>query len=350
MDVSKLSLKNVVLHAVPKAGAKDKQSAEVTLSDLAADLDGPRRAFLEEKIRATLRFKARPVVEEQATPAADAIRAYLRADEADRDLVATSRELAELLYVSQPGMSPAGVVLVAEMEYAGSHTLLFAKLDREAGMRSAFVTTETGQMRVDIDFLTDLFVTDGTRVFKIGVFSTDDIKKNGSLAGTVVDEQSRGHEIARYFMTGFLGCNFSQRPAEQTENFMKGAEEFINSAHVTDAETKARYTTALLGTLQSQSKDLSVVKFATDHLDSTDRDAFLGHMQGRGLGQGLIKKDLTLVESRLKRVQIETDHGVFIMAPPERLEDGTITITPAEETGKSVVAVADGVKNVKSRG
>jgi hypothetical protein len=339
VDVSKLSLTSVVLHAVPKAGAKDKQSAEVTLSDLAADLDGPRRAFLEEKIRTTLRFKARPVVEEQATPAADAIRAYLQAD-----------ELAELLYASQPGISPAGVVLVAEMEYAGSHTLLFAKLDREAGMRSAFVTTDTGQMRVDIDFLTDLFVTDGTKVFKIGVFSADDIKKNGSLAGTVVDEQSRGHEIARYFMTGFLGCNFSQRPAEQTENFMKGAEEFINSAHVPDAETKARYTTALLGALQSQAKDISVVKFATDHLDSTDRDAFLGHMQGRGLGQGLIKKDLTLVESRLKRVQIETDHDVFIMAPPERLEDGTITIKPADEAGKSVVAVADGVKNVKSRG
>lgn len=350
MDVSKLHLRNVVLHAVPKASAKDKQSVSVTLSDLPADLDAPRRAFLEEKIRTTLRYKARPVVEEQATPAANAIRDYLHADEADRDLVATSRHLAEQLYASQPGISPAGVVLVAEMEYAGSHTLLFAKLDREAGMRSAFVTTDDGQLRVDIDFLQDLFVTDGTKVFKIGVFSLDDIKKDSSLVGTVVDEQSRGHDIARYFMSTFLGCGFSQRPAEQTESFMRGTEDFINSVKVPDAETKARYTTALLGALQSQAKDISVVKFATDYLDPTDRDAFVATMQERGLSQGLIRKDLSLVESRLKRVQIETEHDVFIMAPPKRLEDGTITIKPGDGAGKSVVEVTDEVKNVKSRG
>jgi nucleoid-associated protein YejK len=350
VDVSKLSLKNVVLHAVPKAGAKDKGSVPVTLSDLPADMDGPRRAFLEEKIRTTLRFKARPVVEEMATPAANVIRDYLRADEGDRDLVAISRQLAEMLYASQPGISPAGVVLVAEMEYAGSHTLLFAKLDREAGMRSAFNRTAEGQLRVDIDFLQDLFVTDGTKVFKIGVFAVDDLKKDGTLKGTVVDEQSRGHDIARYFMSTFLGCGYSQRPQELTENFMRGAEDFINSAKVQDAETKARYTTALLSTLQSQANDISVVKFATDHLDPGDRDAFVSTMTERGVGQGLIKKDTSLIESRLKRVQIETEHDVFIMAPPGRLEDGTITIKPGDGAGQSVVEVADEVRTVKSRG
>jgi nucleoid-associated protein YejK len=350
VDVSKLTLRNVVLHAVPKASAKDKQGASVTLSDLAADLDGPRRAFLEEKIRTTLRFKARPVVEELATPAANVIRAYLQAEEETPDLVAASRQLAEMLYTSQPGISPAGVVLVAEMEYAGSRALLFAKLDREAGMRSAFVRTDDGQLRVDIDFLEDLFVTDGTKVFKIGVFATDDIKADGTLRGTVVDEQSRGHEVARFFMSTFLGCGFSQRPQELTENFMRGTEDFINSSRVPDAETKARYTTALLSTLQSQAKDLSVIKFATDFLDPGDRDAYVSAMTERGVLQGLIKKDTSLVQSRLKRVQIETEHDVFIMAPPARLEDGTITIKPGDAAGRSVVEVTDEVRTVKSRG
>jgi len=347
MDVSKIKLRSLVLHSIPKAKAAEKEAGAtgLTISDLAAALDATRRLFLEDKIKTALDSRARPVIEdpEAKSAAAAAIRAYLQAKPDDQDLVATSQALARLLYNEQPGISPAGVVLVADLEFAGSTALLLAKLDREVGMR-AFTTNEHGQVQINIDYLTDLFVTAGTKVFKIAVFAAADIK-NDQLVGNIVDEQAGGHEVARFFLH-LLGCNFSQRPQEQTQHFFHGAEGFINSSRVPDAETKARYSVALLSAMQSQSKEINVRKFAAEHLDKNDRDAFVAAMTERGITTGVIKKDTELIKTRLKRVQIETDRDVFIMAPPDRLEDGTITVKTADGSEKSVVEVTDTVRRV----
>lgn len=347
MDVSKISLREVVLHSIPKAKALEKEAGILRLSDLPASLDATRRLFLEDKIKTALGAKARPVVEDPAaqSPAAQAIRSHLKAPAADRDLVAMSKQLANFLYQAQPGISPAGVVLVADLDFAGSDALLLAKLDREVGMR-AFETNDAGQLRINIDYLTDLFVTAGTKVFKIGIFTAEDIR-NDQLVGNIVDEQAGANQVARYFMH-FLGCDFRQRPEEVTEHFFHSAEDFINSARVPDAEAKARYSVALLAAMQSQSNELNVRKFAHDHLDKNDRDAFVSAMTERGVTAGTITKNTSLVQSRLKRVQIETDRDIFIMAPPDRLKDGTITVKKSEGQTPDVVEVTDTVKRVTS--
>lgn len=347
MDVSQLKLRSVVLHSVPKAALSGKDAAQPRLSDVIADLDATKRIFLEEKIKETLHAKARPIVEDAArqAKAAQEIRAYLVADAADRDLIATSKALATGLYLDQPGGAPAGMVLVADMTWAGSDTLLLAKLDQEVGMR-AFITDDSGTTRVNIQYLDDLFVTERTTVFKIGIFAKPDIK-NGLLSGQIVDAQVSGSGVAGYFLQHFLGCMFSQRPQELTELFANAAQEIINSSVVPDAEKRARYTVSLISTLQSQGKELDVKAFAREHLDREDRDAFISKMSERGVSQTPFRKDIELVQSRLKRVQIETHNDVFILAPPERLEDGTISVTP-KEGGEGVdrVEVSGDVKSV----
>lgn len=345
MDVSQIKLRSVVLHSVPRVGVSAKATAEPRLSDVVADLDATKRVFLEEKLKEALRSKARPIVEDAGigAKAAQTIRDYLRATPSDRDLVATSKELATSLYLEQPGISPAGMVLVADMEWVGSDTLLLAKLDHEVGMR-AFVTDEKGQTRVTIEYLDDLFVTEKTAVFKIGVFAKADMKGD-LLAGQVVDAQVSGQGVAGYFLH-VLGCQFSQRPQELTELFARAANDVINSDVVQDPEKRARYTVALMSTLQAQISEIDVKKFAREHLDVEDRDAFLAQMTERGVSQTPFKRDPELIQGRLKRVQIETNNDVFILAPPERVEDGTIIVLPGENGELDKVSVTGDVKSV----
>ena len=346
MDVSKLSLREVVLHSIPKAATGAKAEKAPRLSDVVVPLDAVKRTFLEEKFKTALRAKARPIIEDPAAQAkaAQEIRDYLAAAANARDLVATSKALATDLYHQQPGVSPAGMMLVADMTWAGSDTLLLAKLDQEVGMR-AFITDADGRTRVDIQYLDDLFVTEGTKVFKIGIFAADGVKDD-QLRGQIVDEQASGSGVAGYFLHHFLGCGFSQRPQELTELFATAASDFINSSAVGDAEKRARYTVGLISSLQSQGKELDVKAFAREHLDKEDRDGFVSRMAERGVSTTAFRKDTELVQSRLKRVQIETNNDVLILASPDRLADGTISVTPRDGDQADKVEVRGDVKSV----
>ena len=351
MDVSKITLNDVMLHSVPKADLKHKAEHPPELTDVAAPLDTRMQAFLDEKLKKALRNHARPITEDVSikAKAAQEIRDYLLADEAARDLVATSKQLASWLHLEQPGVAPQGIVLVADLDWAGGPGLLLAKLDRETGMRTGTFTKDAqGRTVPTVQYLDDLFVTDGTKVFKIAIFPASGIK-GGRLSGQIVDVQVRGHEAAHYFLNDYLGCNFSQRAEEVTELFSDAATAIINSTTIPDAEKRARYTVALSAELQSQSKDLNVTSFALNHLDPEDRSAFIAEMQSKGVPAGPIKKNTALIESRLKRVQIETAHDVFIMAPPSRLEDGTVTVQPTSTGEPDTVTINDEVRRVTNR-
>lgn len=348
MDVSKISLKDVVLHSIPRAKVLEKDAATLRLTDAPVALDSTKRLFLEEKIKGALSARARPVVEDPGagSVAAATIRTYLLAEDSDRDLVAVSKDLAVRLHRAQSGISPGGMVLVARLDFGGSDALLIAKLDQQVGMR-AFMTDEDGLTTVDIEYLDDLFVTQGTKVFKVGVFAAADIRDRKQLSGSIADEQVSGQGVAHYFMTMF-GCGFSQRAEELTEQFVAAATRVFNSPTVPDAEKRARYTVALLSELQSQKTEINLQQFATTNLDRGDRDAFIAEMTKAGVTSGIIKKDTSLVASRLKRVQIETDSDVFILASPDQIDDGTIKLTKRDD-GHDLVEINDQVRRVTNR-
>lgn len=346
MDVSDLDLTTVMLHNVPQAGRSAKDAAALQLADVPVVLTAELRAFLVEKVRTALRNRARPVTEDVAagSSVAAAIRAHLQASPAERDLVATSKALAQALHDAQPGNSPSGMVLVADVVLAGGQALLLAKLDIETGV-AASTTVASGQTVVSIEIVPGLFVTDQTKVFKIALFAASGVL-DGALHGQVVDAQMDGAGIANFFLQ-LLGCSLTQRAQELTEQFFDATQDWLNGSSVTDPEVRAKVEIALIAEMGSEARQLNPLLFAAAHVPVAHRDSFMGSLTARGVSATSFKKDIDLVESRLKRVQIETTTGVLILAPPDKLSDGTVAVS---NEGSGSVKIHDGIKRVSGRG
>lgn len=346
MDVSDLDLTTVMLHHVPQAGRSAKGEAALQLADVAVVLTAELRAFLVEKVRTALRNRARPVTEDVAagSAVAAAIRAHLEGAPASRDLVATSKTLAQALHAAQPGNSPSGMVLVADVVIAGGHALLLAKLDIETGV-AASTTVASGQTVVSIEIVPGLFVTDQTRVFKIALFAASGVL-DGALHGQVVDAQMDGAGIANFFLQ-LLGCSLSQRSQELTEQFFDTTQNWLNSGAVSDPEVRAKLEIALITEMGNEARQINPMIFAATHVPTSLRDNFADALTAGGVSATSFKKELDLIQSRIKRVQIETISGVLVLAPPDKLSDGTVAVS---NEGSGSVKINDGIKRVSGRG
>lgn len=168
------------------------------------------------------------------------------------------------------------------------------------------------------------------------------------VEGAVVDPQSTGLSVAHYFRVAFLGCDYTLRPEVLTERFHDAAQSFIDA--VRSPETRARYQVALMSEMLSHKPELSVTQFARDHFDADDQDAFVAWAEQRSVpANASVPKDLALVRSRLKRVQIDFKHGAMVLAPPAELEDGG-HVTVEDVDGVAHVSITDQVTNIAGRG
>lgn len=343
MGLASLQVTSLAIHLIQKS-TKKTPTAPV-LSEALTPLTDTSRAFLEDRLREAVK-RARPVVEDDdlGSKVPGLVRKHLTHGQ---NLIDTSRELAVLLQLSQAGVSPPGLLLVADGTLDGSAVLVIAKLEHERGARAQQTKNAEGKLIYGMEFLQDLFFTTGSRVYKVAIFPVTTVAK-GSFAGSVVDRQSPGYGVAEYFIGEFLGCAFAQRSDVLTETFHNAAQSFIDS--VPAPATKARYQVALLSEMMSNKGDLSVSRFAQDYLDTDDRDAFAAHMTQKSVSMGSVPKDVTLVKSHLRRVQLEFAGDTWLLAPPRELEEGgSISISEVGD-GKSKVEIVDRVTRVSGSG
>lgn len=311
--VSALRIDAVILHGIVKSVKGEKVAPD--LSDEESDLSPRIRGFLQQQVQEALKFGRQIVEVDGLSTVPGLIRDFWSGQQ---NLVTVSRALAQALQDNQPVISPEGLLMVADATVDGRKAFVIAKLEHEKGAQAKREPNESGRMVYTMHFLDDLFFTTGSRVFKIGYFP----KGSGSLDGLVVDRQVAGHAVARYFREDYLGCSWKERPELVTERFMDTVQAWIDT--VADPERRSRYQVGLISELQSQSTGLSVRGFAVQHVDVSDRDAFERHAR-QSLPAAEIPKNLELVRARLASVRIDTASGAVIMAPPGRMQDGTVT-------------------------
>ncbi|MFJ8596613.1 hypothetical protein [Streptomyces sp. NPDC093598] len=124
----------------------------------------------------------RPVVEDlevEKSTVPDRIYEYLAQQ---RDLVDVSIDLAELLFESQKGRSPAGLLLVAAARLAGKRALLIVKLEQEGGLRAEDVLVE-GKRTFDMSYFADLLMTEHNKIYKAALFCVDGVPEDGPIEG-----------------------------------------------------------------------------------------------------------------------------------------------------------------------
>ncbi|MCR1784748.1 nucleoid-associated protein [Nocardioides carbamazepini] len=334
-----LRIDHVVLHGIKRA-AKGS-GTEPELSQAESALSEQVRTFLQGQLSDALKHR-REVVEE---PGMSTLPGIIRDVWSKKTtLLAASQVLARNLQSAQPGIGSEGLLMVAQGRANDVPVFLVAKLEHEKGTSAQMEQNPDGALVYSMTFLDNLFFTEGSKVYKIGFFpKASDVDQ--PLEGFIVDRQVSGSEVATYFRETYLGCAWKQRPEVVTQRFMDTVQEWIDRQD--DPEKRSRYQLGLLAELQSQRDVLSVNSFAASYLDPVDRDSFTAHAQ-RTLPAANMTKDLSLIESRIANIRWDTRSGTVVIASPEAVQNGTVTV---EEAGdKTVIKVADDILKTSGSG
>lgn len=337
-DFGTLRVEEVILHRVPEGVRKADEPDPIDYSEAPIELTDQDKGFIQLRLRETLAGRARPVVEDDgiASASPDMIRNLVGGT---GDLVGGSAALARGLHALQKHVSPLGLVMVMIGELDRERCIVIAKMEHEQGMRVQPTSTKDGKRTYKAEYLRDLILGEGTKVFKVGVFKVSGAQESSSLAGEVVDAQVGGGGVADYFVE-FLGCMFTRRPDVMTEDFFKQTQRFIGRAAKGDPEKTAEYEIALLSEMQSGAKRLVPETFAQLHLRTEDRDPYLSQMTAIGLPTKGFQKDVQLVKSSIRRLKVQTSRGATVLVPPAMYEDGVFKVEKLDDN-LSTVSITD---------
>ena len=338
-DLATLVIRRVIFHDVPKN--LKKSSAEPALSDLETAVSDQDKFHLNNKLTKVMnskwayaiQFKDPPI-----SPLPGYVRELTKTDCKSEDFIAASRELANQLFDRQTGSASAGLLCTIDAVSSGRAAMIFMKLERENGAQ-LHPTGEEGKKTFAMNMLDDLFLTDGTKLFKAAMFLRTG-KGDDDFRATVCDDQlnvlSSG-DVAHYWMS-FLGCSMEVAPRVSTQRFFDSTIEFLNTT-VTDAVTKSEIYEALQSELRSQKAKFSPQSFISEHIPPDFKKVFREHMKTEGVPLTAFNKDVTDIKGKLKRRAFETTKGGFISVPEE--------IADIVEIRPNDILVKDSVLKVK---
>jgi hypothetical protein len=339
VNYARFNASEVIIHEVPQrfVGGPAQQ---LTLSDRAEPLSGQLRTFFEGKLRGSLARHGFDVEHDPQSPSAvPGLIAGIVADPGA--LIAASQQMAEQLHHVQTGVNPAGLLCVALGTTEGAPSVAVLKVERENGVQVR-PQRRGGSRSLTMHFLDDLMITGKTRIFKASIFEGDTVER---LDGRVADDQ-RGlehpSEVASFFLSSFLGCRLKTIPSIATKEFFLTTEQFIDE-QVADPERKADYTIALLAMMKAPTRDIRPRDFAEQHFEPTDRTPYRQFVAERKVAvDQVFEKDTELIANRIRKVRMETRHGLLILGPDNEVRDRV-------EVGAEQVLINDRVVKTQGR-
>lgn len=336
-DSGMVEITRWVIHEIPKTFRR-QEGVGPSLSEALSPYDAEVARFFERKISGSFARSIHEIQpgEEAGTP--DAVAARLRGED---ELVELSVALGTRLHESQSGAMSGGLLVVMEGVHGEEPVLSVLKLEKEEGARASSANVE-GKATYSVEYLKDLFLTGRTRVFKVVVFALADTDR---LIGWISDPQSKGTDIANFFLETFLECRLRNDPKVATKKFHAEAERFVNDS-ISDPEKKARYETAIIAELNSNSAEVQLRGFADDNLDVEDRDTFVSDLRQAGVERVFVK-DVQLIQTRIRRMQYEFGSGVKVSYPVDTPND--VVNVSGRDDGRTELQVVDELKNLHSR-
>jgi hypothetical protein len=323
MIASQLTIEKTIIHEITPRVYAPPKDPELILSNALSPLDDDLRAYFKERIVDSLRLAAFPVKakEERNSPTPELVQ--LQFTDPKSSFVSISQELAKHLFAAQQRVrsSPGLLVVVAGHVDSGPAVVLL-KLQKQQGLNLQR-TGEKGAETYNLDHLRRLMLTDETRVYKIALFEADGVSQPDDVHGEVSDKQrysSPEKRMAAFFLDDFLGCEVRDDPTQMTNSYYVSGEKYLNDK-VTAPEKQARYHRAFLADLASQADTIAPKKFADEHLDKEDREAFLSTLKVEGVPTTQFSKDTELIKSRLQEEEYVFDGGIRVRGTQQALDE-----------------------------
>ncbi|MYW01536.1 nucleoid-associated protein [Streptomyces sp. SID3343] len=339
-----LEISRVIMHSVPKAGRNDPNAEPLGLSEIESSLTEAVRLNLQGKFRADL-TSAREVIEDSnaESPIPNLLRDFFEGRSSD--FVAMSSQLAEALRQAQTGVNSGGLLLVAEGKADERKIVIIVKLERENGMR-AHGEVVAGKKTFKVEYLNDILFPGKSRIYKIGIF-WEPKSSDEEIQGIIADKQVASGKLSKFFLSDFLGFRFTEDAEEVTSRFFSETMSWINREDFSSG-IKARYTVALMAELNNRERTIFAKKFATANFEPAHQDSYISAMAEAKVHVSMFEKDLTLISTKIAKVQFVFENGAIVIAPHEALESGAVLVTQEGE-GMSTISVTDELKTVSSQ-
>ncbi len=332
MDVRDLTIGRAIVHDVPQRAPIDvrrehpERDTAPRLSEVEAPLDDDVRDYMERRIVASMGRIAYEMrfIPGSASPTPDLVTTLLGG--ASSNVVEVSQDLARALHGSQPTSASAGLLVVVTGTWDQSPFAGLLKLERERGVRLQERTIE-GKATFDAVLERDLLLTEGIKVFKVGLFRLiGDVDAERSVEAWVSDEQTglkRGVAVAQFFREQFLGCDFVEQADLATKRFFEAVETWANR-EVGDAADRTAIELALVTEMNSQADTVLPRRFITTHVPPRHRQALRTHLEEAGVALDPFVRDTSLITARVRQVQYRFQSGVRVLAAPEQFDNGVV--------------------------
>ena len=332
-----LTLNNVMMHQILLTGG-DQRGFSTVLTDVPVELSSQDLGYLLRRFRTSLSNRALPILQADAEPHA-ARSSLIALWGGTQTLVETSQALAESLAVTQPGTAAEGLLVVADGKLGGEDALVIAKVEHQEAMRLEPALDASGKHVFTVELIRDLVFGDKTRIFKVAAF-VKSWSSTGVLTGEAVDEQS-DRNIAAYFLSKFLGMKLREEPSVLTESLLNGFTAAINKSGMS-GEQKMEVQSALLAELRSNEKSLDPQAFIRKHVPTGHAKEVASLATNARAPMVVFSKDTSRVDSRMRRVRLDLEKDITLVAPPEEIgENGAIRV---HEDGSASTVTIHGAK------
>jgi hypothetical protein len=318
-QLAAVAIRRVIFHDVPRK----VHGQEPTLSEIETDVDNTRKGHLRVKLIRMLGSKSAYPVQfnpNSASPVPDQVRLLTEAHQSSAKFVAASQQMAKYLFEQHNGAVSPGLLCVIDVAIGGAqNAIVVMKLEREEGAQLQ-LTNSQGKKTFAMSVLDNLVLTDGTRLFKAAMFVRTGARGDDfeSVACDTQLSVMSSDDLAKFWMR-FLGCMFVEDPRVATHRFFESAVRFVNTA-VTDPVTKADMYDHLQSQLKAAKKTFSPKAFIEEYVPNAYQKQFQEHLKGEKVSLNAFTKDLSDIQSALRRRAYQTTRGAMISVPSDQTD------------------------------
>jgi hypothetical protein len=317
IDLSALNIKSVIVHRVPSCNAST--SPECSNQPLALDTQAiaALQARITEAVGRTSNCVEMGITDSSESSTASQI-ANILSQKTIPTFVSVSSSLAYRLHqVQNLPTIPGGIMLAVQGRTGISQDEFVALIKAEVHDGFSFMNP------TNIEFLSNLFLTQQQRLYKIGFFVRKEAihpPSPDNFNVYVYDHnitKSGTDGAAKYFYLSFLGCAPIMNAKQLTEKFYNTTKDFITNVASFSPEKKVDLFNALHVYLKTdQSALINPEEFSGRYFPTPEiRDQYSSLLETINFPSTAIPKDITGIARRLRLRSIKFNSGVKITFP-----------------------------------
>jgi hypothetical protein len=241
----------------------------------------------------------------------------------DTEFVDHSRLFANSLASAQNSRQiPGGLMVVFDGTLGHPATPFFGLMKAE--LHEGFLKTTDLQAQ----FVSDLFLSPKTKLYKIGIFISNGINPRPDLPdgwrATVYDSAmtaSQRDAAATYFYSNFLGLNVPQNAAQQVKKFFEETKAFIKATNLPEDEKIDLYNGLYSYLKLDRANTIQTSRFAQTYMNDDLADDYLEHMRRHRFPTAAISKDISELAGVLRWRKFKFPRAITLTGPPDAIRD-----------------------------